>query len=127
MRISDWSSDVCSSDLGSRWSSASSPTKATAWPARSRRCGVRRTERKEGAADSWVQFFLIVVGLPVVLGLGSAMNRRHLKFKERQLTAISHETPEKAAQLAAQNERPAGRVPPPQSHIQRKGGVEEKR
>src|SRR3546814_17082030 len=93
-----------------RWSSATSPTKATAWPARSRRCGVRRTERKEGAWDSWFQFFLIVVGLPVVLGIGSDMYRRHLKFKERQLTAISHETAEKAAQYAAQTERLEERV-----------------
>src|SRR3546814_14533729 len=105
MRISDWSSDVCSSDLGSRWSSASSPTKATAWPARSRRCGVRRTERKEGAVDSWVQFFLIVVGLPVVLGIGSDMYPRHLKLEERQLTAISPSTATKAEQNAAQHER----------------------
>src|SRR3546814_14760485 len=109
MRISDWSSDVCSSDLGSRWSSASSPTKATAWPARSRRCGVRRTERKEGAVDSWVQFFLIVVGLPVVLGIGSEMYRRHLKFKERQLTTLSHETAEKAATYGSSEERRVGK------------------
>ncbi|PAL20258.1 hypothetical protein [Sphingopyxis sp. GW247-27LB] len=60
--------------------------------------------------DSWVQFFLIVVGLPVVLGIGSDMFRRHLKFKERQLTAMSHETAEKAAQYAAQTERLEERV-----------------
>ena len=60
--------------------------------------------------DSWVQFFLIVVGLPVVLGIGSDMYRRHLKFKERQLTAISHETAEKAAQYAAQTQRLEERV-----------------
>ena len=55
-------------------------------------------------------FFVIVVGLPVVLGIGYAAFERHLKFKERQLAAISSETAEKAAQYAAQTERLEARV-----------------
>ncbi|WP_235527209.1 hypothetical protein [Sphingopyxis sp. 113P3] len=38
------------------------------------------------------------------------MYRRHLKFKERQLAAITHETAEKAAQYAAQTQRLEERV-----------------
>ncbi len=55
-------------------------------------------------------FFFIVVGLPVILGIGYAAFERHLKFKERQLTAITNETAEKAAQYAAQTERLEARV-----------------
>ncbi len=50
-------------------------------------------------------FFFIVVGIPVILGVGGDMYRRHLKFKEKQLEAISSETAEKAAQYAAHTER----------------------
>jgi len=50
-------------------------------------------------------FFFIVVGIPVILGVGGDMFRRHLKFKEKQLEAISNETAEKAAQYAAHTER----------------------
>ncbi len=50
-------------------------------------------------------FFFIVVGIPVILGVGGDMYRRHLKFKEKQLQAISNETAEKAAQYAAHTER----------------------
>ena len=52
----------------------------------------------------------IVVGLPVTLGIGYAAFERHLKFKERQLKAITNETAEKAAQYAAQTERLEARV-----------------
>ena len=52
----------------------------------------------------------IVVGLPVTLGIGYAAFERHLKFKERQLKAITNETAEKAAQYAAQTERLEQRV-----------------
>ncbi len=55
-------------------------------------------------------FFFIVVGLPVILGIGGDMFRRHLKFKEKQLELMSHQTAEKAAQYAAQTERLEQRV-----------------
>lgn len=55
-------------------------------------------------------FFFIVVGIPVILGIGSDMYKRHLKFKERQLTLLSNETAEKAAQYAAHTERLEARV-----------------
>ena len=55
-------------------------------------------------------FFFIVVGIPVILGIGADMYKRHLKFKERQLEALSNETAEKAAQYAAHTERLEARV-----------------
>ena len=55
-------------------------------------------------------FFFIVVGIPVILGIGADMYKRHLKFKERQLEALSNETAEKAAQYAAHTERLEQRV-----------------
>ncbi len=55
-------------------------------------------------------FFMIVVGIPVIGGIWSKAHRRNLKFKEKQLTAVSHETAEKAAQYAAHTERLEQRV-----------------
>jgi len=55
-------------------------------------------------------FFFIVVGLPVILGIGGDMYKRHLKFKEKQMTLLSNETAEKAAQYAAHTERLEARV-----------------
>src|SRR3546814_4477581 len=55
-------------------------------------------------------FFFIVVGIPVILGIGGDMYKRHLKFKEKQLTPLSNETAEKAAQYAAHTERLEARV-----------------
>ncbi len=55
-------------------------------------------------------FFFIVVGIPVILGIGGDMYKRRLKFKEKQLEAISNETAEKAAQYAAHTERLEERV-----------------
>src|SRR3546814_5708128 len=55
-------------------------------------------------------FFFIVVGIPVILGIGGDMYKRHLKFKEKQLTLLSNETAEKAAQYAAHTERLEARV-----------------
>jgi biotin synthase-like enzyme len=57
-----------------------------------------------------ILILVIVVGLPVTLAIGYAAYERTLKFKERQLQAISHETAEKAAQYAAQTERLEARV-----------------
>lgn len=47
----------------------------------------------------------IVVGLPVVLGVGSDMMGRWLKHKERAMELMADRTAEKAAQYAAQVER----------------------
>jgi len=55
-------------------------------------------------------FFFIVVGIPVILGIGGDMYKRHLRFKEKQLTLLSNETAEKAAQYAAHTERLEARV-----------------
>lgn len=55
-------------------------------------------------------FFFIVVGIPVILGIGGDMYKRHLKYKEKQLTLLSNETAEKAAQYAAHTERLEARV-----------------
>ncbi len=57
-----------------------------------------------------IVFFLIVVGLPVTLGVGSQIYKERLKFKTKQLDAISHETAEKAAQYAAHTEKLEQRV-----------------
>ena len=50
-------------------------------------------------------FFMIVVGLPVIMGVGGDMYRRRLKLRERELELLSQHTAEKAAQYAAQTER----------------------
>lgn len=60
----------------------------------------------------WVflAFFMIVVGLPVILGIGSNMFGRWLKHKEHMAEALTAQTAEKAAQYAAQTERLEQRV-----------------
>ncbi|MDZ3830655.1 MAG: hypothetical protein U0S50_02415 [Sphingopyxis sp.] len=55
-------------------------------------------------------FFFIVVGIPTLTSIAYAAYERHLKFKEKQLKAITNETAEKAAQYAAQTERLEQRV-----------------
>ena len=59
---------------------------------------------------SWVLFFVVVVGVPVVAGVGSDIFKRWLKFKERQLELTSARTAEKAAQYASHVERLEQRV-----------------
>ena len=59
---------------------------------------------------SMLIFFLIVVGLPVVLGVLGDAYKRHLRFKERQLELLGSQTAEKAAQYAAHTERLGQRV-----------------
>ena len=59
---------------------------------------------------SWVLFFVVVVGIPVVFGVLGDMHRRHLKFKTEQLKLMSSEAAEKAAQYAARNEQLEQRV-----------------
>jgi hypothetical protein len=55
-------------------------------------------------------FFMIVVGIPVVLGVLGDVYKRHLKFKERELELLGSQTAEKAAQYAAHTERLEQRV-----------------
>lgn len=53
--------------------------------------------------------FMCVV-IPVMAGVGYAFFERWTKLKEAQLTAISHETAEKAAQYAARSKQLEERV-----------------
>ena len=55
-------------------------------------------------------FFVIVVGIPVIGGIWADIHKRKLKFKERELELMSHNTAEKAAQYAAHTERLEQRV-----------------
>lgn len=52
----------------------------------------------------------VVVGLPVILGIGSEMFKRWLKHKEVMAEALNAQTAEKAAQYAAHTERLEQRV-----------------
>ena len=61
--------------------------------------------------NGWtIAFFMIVVGIPVVLGIGSDVLKRWIKYKERELELTSVQTAEKAAQYAAHTERLEQRV-----------------
>jgi hypothetical protein len=55
-------------------------------------------------------FFFIIVGLPVIVGVGGEMFRRWLKHKEKMAEALNAQTAEKAAQYAAHTERLEQRV-----------------
>jgi LytS/YehU family sensor histidine kinase len=55
-------------------------------------------------------FFMIIVGLPVILGVGGDMFKRWLKHKEKMAEALNAQTAEKAAQYAAHTERLEQRV-----------------
>lgn len=55
-------------------------------------------------------FFMIVVGIPVIMGVGADMFRRWLKHKEKMAEALNAQTAEKAAQYAAHTERLEQRV-----------------
>lgn len=55
-------------------------------------------------------FFFIIIGLPVVLGIGADMLKRWLKHREKMADALSARTAEKAAQYAAHVERLEQRV-----------------
>jgi Tfp pilus assembly major pilin PilA len=57
-----------------------------------------------------IAFFMIVVGIPVVLGIGGDVLKRWIKYKERELELTSAQTAEKAAQYAAHTERLEQRV-----------------
>ena len=53
----------------------------------------------------WVAIVSVVVAVPTVFGVGFAVYRRHMAFKERQLELTADRTAERAAQYAAQVER----------------------
>lgn len=55
-------------------------------------------------------FFMIVVGIPVIMGVWSDMYKRRLKLRERELELLGNQTAEKAAQYAAHTERLEQRV-----------------
>ncbi len=55
-------------------------------------------------------FFMIIVGIPVIVGVGGDMFKRWLKHKEKMAEALNHETAERAAQYAAHTERLEQRV-----------------
>ena len=55
-------------------------------------------------------FFVIIIGLPVVLGIAADMLKRWLKHRERMAEALTAQTAEKAAQYAAHVERLEQRV-----------------
>ncbi|WP_404712464.1 hypothetical protein [Sphingomonas sp. MMS24-J13] len=59
---------------------------------------------------TFLAFFMIVVGLPVILGIGSSMFKRWLDHKEKMRLALSDQTAERAAQYAAKTERLEQRV-----------------
>ena len=59
---------------------------------------------------SMIIFFIIVVGIPVLFGVGGDVIKRWIKMKERQMELTSHQTAEKAAQYAAHTERLEQRV-----------------
>jgi hypothetical protein len=61
--------------------------------------------------NGWtIAFFVVVVGIPVVLGVGGDVLKRWIKYKERELELTSAQTAEKAAQYAAHTERLEQRV-----------------
>nr|WP_294168933.1 hypothetical protein [uncultured Sphingomonas sp.] len=46
-------------------------------------------------------FFMIVVGLPVILGIWGEAHKRQLRYKEKELEVLGSQTAEKAAQYAS--------------------------
>ena len=57
-----------------------------------------------------VLIVFIVIGLPILLGVGSGVIKQWLRLRERQLELQAQQTAEKAAQYAAQTERLEQRV-----------------
>ena len=55
-------------------------------------------------------FFFILIGLPILVGVGGETFKRWLKHKEKMAEAITAQTAEKAAQYAAHTERLEQRV-----------------
>jgi hypothetical protein len=59
---------------------------------------------------AFLAFFIIIVGLPVTLGVGSSIFKRWLDHKEAMRAALTDQTAERAAQYAAKTERLEQRV-----------------
>jgi hypothetical protein len=59
---------------------------------------------------TYLLFFMIVVGIPVIGGIGMAAFQRWLQHKEKMSQLIANETAEKAAQYAAHVERVEARL-----------------
>ena len=55
-------------------------------------------------------FFMIVVGIPVIGGIGMGAFQRWLQHKEKMSTLIADQTAEKAAQYASHVERIEARL-----------------
>jgi len=55
-------------------------------------------------------FFVIVVGIPVIGGIGMGAFQRWLQHKEKMSQLLANETAEKAAQYAAHVERVEARL-----------------
>ncbi len=62
------------------------------------------------SAFVFLSFFFIVVGLPVIFGVGSSMFKRWLQHKEAMRLVLTEQTAERAAQYAAKTERLEQRV-----------------
>jgi hypothetical protein len=58
----------------------------------------------------WVMFFLIVIGLPVIGGVGTTVFQHWVKLKEKQLDHAATLAADKAAAQAAHIERLEQRV-----------------
>ena len=59
---------------------------------------------------TFVLFFFIVVGIPIIAGTVAKVFKQWLKHKEAMALALNHQTAEKAAQYAAHTERLEQRV-----------------
>lgn len=59
---------------------------------------------------TFLSFFMIVVGLPVIFGTMGSVLKRWLRHKERMAEVLNAQTAEKAAQYAAHTERLEQRV-----------------
>lgn len=59
---------------------------------------------------SMLIFFVIVVGIPVIGGIGMGAFQRWLQHKEKMSQLLANETAEKAAQYAAHVERVEARL-----------------
>ena len=59
---------------------------------------------------SMLIFFMIVVGIPVIGGIGMSAFQRWLKHKEKMSQLIADQTAEKAAQYASHVERIEARL-----------------
>jgi ABC-type lipoprotein release transport system permease subunit len=59
---------------------------------------------------TFLAFFMIVVGIPVIGGIVSKMHKNKIELEKKKLETLGHQTAEKAAQYAAHTERLEQRV-----------------